>query len=424
MFYTMKKYILLYVLIMTLVCHAEAHSVFDSQIRTLQVVVDDNWMEMPVMKLNSDEMLNVSFDQLSHTYHRYMYKIEHCEADWSRSEQLLESDYLVGMNDNTIDDYEESINTSVLYTHYALQIPNDRCKLKMSGNYILSVYDEDNNNRKVLEARFMVLESLMNVGLGVTSNTDIDVNKNHQQLSMTVKYNGLTVTNPTEQIKTNIIQNGINGESVANVKPDYIQSDGLQWTHNRQLIFNAGNEYHKFEVLSTEHPTMGIEHLSWDGNYYHAFPFVDEARKNYVYDEDADGAFYIRNSDNSENNVTCDYVWVNYQLKTDSNNIRQTALLNNDYTIEISGDWTNDSDRTQYVMHYDRTDNSFKACILQKLGYYSYRYMVMDDTGYYKPEALEPAFYQTENKYYALVYYRPMGGRTDRLVGYTQISTR
>ena len=154
------------------------------------------------------------------------------------------------------------------------------------------------DNSKVLEARFMVLESLMNVGLGVTSNTDIDVNKNHQQLSMTVKYNGMTVTNPTEQIKTKIIQNGINGESVANVKPDYIQSDGLQWTHNRQLIFNAGNEYHKFEVLSTEHPTMGIEHLSWDGNYYHAFPFVDEARKNYVYDEDAD--MVVKSNENSK----------------------------------------------------------------------------------------------------------------------------
>ncbi len=405
---------------MTFVCNIKAHTIYDPQIKTLQVVVDDDWLSIPVMKLNSSETLNVSFDQLSHTYHRYMYKIEHCEADWSISQQLLESNYLVGFNDNIIDDYELSINTNVLYTHYSVQIPNDRCKLKLSGNYIMSVYDEDNNNEKVLEARFMIVDQLMNVGMSVSTNTDIDVNKNHQQVAMTVKYNGLSVINPLEQIKTTVMQNGINGESAINVKPNYIQSNGLEWTHNKDLIFNAGNEYHKFEVLSTDHPTMGIERISWDGQNYNVFPYVDEPRKNYTYDEDANGAFYIRNSDNSENNVTCDYVMVKYKLRMDRNNHDQLSFLRNSEII-ISGDWTNEHNQTPYIMQWDNTDYTYNATIMQKLGYYSYRYTVIDDTGMIQPEAIEPTFYQTENKYYALVYYRPIGGRTDMLVGYTQI---
>lgn len=53
------------------------------------------------------------------------------------------------------------------------------------------------------------------------------------------------------------------------------------------LIFQAGNEYHKYEILDVTHPTMGIDYISWDGTNYQVFPFACEPRHNYVYDEDA-----------------------------------------------------------------------------------------------------------------------------------------
>jgi hypothetical protein len=379
-------------------------------IKTLQVVVNNDWQSPPVMNLRGD-VLHVSFDELSHDYHRYIYRLEHCEYDWTPSEQIFESDWLEGFNDNPIEDYENSLNTTVLYTHYQLQIPNERCQLRMSGNYKLHIIDEE-SDEEVACAEFCVVEPLMNIGLSVTTNTDLDVNKRYQQVSMTVRYNSLKVTNPDEQVKTLVMQNGREDNSKCNVRPNYTTVDGLRWEHNRSLIFDGGNEYHKFEVLDVSHPTLGIDHIVWDGHHYQAYPFVDAPRRNYLYDEDANGAFYIRNSDNVENERTCDYVYVNYKLKP--------AQYYNGATVVVNGQWATESADT-YHMTYNENDQSYNAAILQKQGYYSYHYLLkdLDGTTHTLPE--EGTFSETENRYQALVYYKGTGERTWRIVGYQQI---
>lgn len=410
----MKKIMLgLFLALATTLCHAYGRqTIYVPTIKTLQVVVNQDWLSPPVMKLNSTDVLNISFDEMSHDYHRFVYKIEHCEADWSVSDELFESDYIEGFNNNPIEDYQNSINTTVLYTHYKLQIPNEECRLKMSGNYRLTIYDEDNDGQIVLTAEFMVVEPIMSVGLAVTSNTDIDLNDSHQQLSMTLNYGPINITNREEQISTVVIQNNCHESSKINVKPNIVNHKGMRWEHNRELIFNAGNEYRKFEVLALSHPTMGIERISWDGHNYNAYPFVAEPRKNYLYDEDANGAFYIRNSDNIDNDYTCDYVYVHYKLKSPELS---------ELTLAVDGNWATYGDHNIYRMEYDKTDATYNAAILQKQGYYSYRFVAVDANGNMTLAPTEGSFYQTENRYQAYIYYKGTGERTWRLVGYRQV---
>ena len=410
----MKK--LAFALLLTAALQATAKSVVnDPQVKTLQVVVNQDWLSPPVMRLGSSDVLNIGFDELSHTFHRYTYRLEHCEADWSPSEDIFESDWLEGFNNNVIEDYENSLNTTVLYTHYRFQIPNDRCRLKMSGNYRLYVYDEDGDSEEaVLCAEFRVVEPLMNVGLSVTTNTDIDFNQSHQQVSMTVNYNGLNITNEEEQIRTVVMQNGREDNQKENVRPNYSRIGQMKWEHNRELIFDAGNEYHKFEVLDVSHPTMGIDRMVWDGEHYQAYPFVNVPRRNYLYDQDANGSFYIRNSDNIENDRTCDYVYVNYKL--------MPADSYNDDVI-IDGNWTTEAP-VSYVMAYDEQDKSYNARILQKQGYYSYQYLLRNKDGRTSIMPEEGSFFETENKYQAFVYYKGVSERTWRLLGYQQIVLR
>lgn len=387
--------------------------VYDPQVKTLQVVVNQDWLSPPVMRLGSDDVLNIGFDELSHNFHRYIYRLEHCEADWSPSEDLFESNWLEGFNGNTIEDYENSLNTTVLYTHYWLQIPNDRCQLKMSGNYRLHIYDEDDDDKEVLCAEFRVVEPLMKVGMSITTNTDIDFNQSHQQVSMTVLYGNVNVSNVEDQIRTVVMQNGREDNQKLNVKPNYVRSDRLQWEHNQALIFDAGNEYRKFEILDVSHPTMGIDRMRWDGTNYHAFPFVNGPRPSYIFDHDADGAFYIRNSDNIENDRTCDYVYVHYKM------------LAEDYQddVIIDGNWTTE-DADNYVMTYDAGERSYNATVLQKQGYYSYQYLLRDGEGNTRVMPEEGSFFETENRYQAFVYYKGISERTWRLVGYQQLVIR
>lgn len=399
--------------------YAQNNEIYDKGIASLQVVAGQNWMSLPIIRLGShspNDRINISFDDLTHTYHRYTYKIEHCEADWTVSDQIFASDFINGFQEgNTIENSMESINTNVLYTHYKLTIPNEDCSLKMSGNYKLTVFDENDDNRPMFTACFMVLENAMGVQLDVTTNTDIDINKQHQQVSMQVNYGSVNVTDPSTQIKTVVMQNRRWDNARINPKPQYTMADGLRWEHNSDLIFQAGNEYHKYEILDVSHPTMGIDRIDWDGENYQVYPYACVPRPNYVYDEDANGAFYIRNSDNIENDIASEYVFVNYTLQVPERV---------DGDVYVNGAWSNDQLTPEYRMEYDDMNRCYTARILQKQGYYSYQFVMVSRDGVSRVVPSDGCFYQTENKYQALVYYRGTGERTDRLVGYQQVQIK
>lgn len=390
---------------------AQRHEVLSPDVASLTVVAGTDWLSLPVTQLGG-EPVNIDFDVLNHELHRYTYKIEHCEADWTVSTQLLTSDFVKGFAEgNTIEDAEKSLNTNELYTHYHLQLPNSKCAFTMSGNYRLTVYDEDDDNAPVLTACFMVVEPAASVGLRILTNTDADINGRHQQVAMEVGYGALRVTNPEEQIHTVVLQNGRWDNARRDAKPQYVMADGLRWNHCRDYIFDGGNEYRKFEMLDVDHTTMGLESLEWDGRNYNAYVWTDEPRPNYVYDNDANGAFFIRNSDNSEIDYTCEYLLTHFRLKT-------PERLNG--RVFLNAKWTYDRFLPAFEMIYNEVSRCYEATVKLKQGYYSYQYLLVDEDGNARPVPSEGNFYQTENTYQALVYYRELGGRTDRLVGYAR----
>ena len=397
--------------------YAQRHEIHDENIRSLQVIANHKWLDLPVMTLNSGK-ISFDFDDLTHTYRRLTYRIEHCEADWKPSIGLFESDVLEGfMTGNTIDDIEESKLTNTLYTHYHLDIPNDKCRPKLSGNYRLYVYDEDSNrdDHPLLTACFMLtepLESSMSVRLNLTTQTDKSVNREHQQVEMQVDYGNYIISNPQQQIKTVVLQNRNWLDARWNSKPQYVMSNGLRWMHNQDYIFLAGNEYRKFEILSTDVTSMGVDKISWDGKNFHAYLFPTTPFINYLYDEDTNGAFLIRNSDNIEINTMSDYMLIHFQLK---------AASPYPYRIFLNGDWTYNRLLSTYEMSYNASEGFYEAVVPLKLGYYNYQFLTANEDGHLSSFRIDNSHYQTENSYQALIYFRPQGGRTDKLVGYTNL---
>lgn len=167
-------------------------------IHTLQTIVNDDWLHDDVITLGTDDWVSISFDHFSHDYHRFIYKIVHCNADWTPSD-LFEVDYMNGFNGQPIEDYENSLNTTMLYTHYYFDLPNDEVQFKASGNYRVEIYlDEDDTSLSspVAVACFRIVEPRMALQATITSNTDIDTNLSHQQVSFTVGYNTGEVVDP------------------------------------------------------------------------------------------------------------------------------------------------------------------------------------------------------------------------------------
>ncbi len=392
---------------------AQRHVIYNQRIASLQVVAGQRWQEMPVAQLG--EPVHIDFDDMTHDYERYSYKIEHCEADWSESREIFTSDFLQGFNGElTIDNYEQSLNTNHLYTHYSLTIPNEHCRLTMSGNYKLSVFSDDDDSHPVFTACFMLVDPQMKVSMSVTGNTDIDIYHSHQQVAMAIDYGEVRVTDPARQLKTIVLQNGRWDNAVTVPRAEYVNTEGQSWKHCRQLIFDGGNEYHKFEMLDLSHTTMGLDSIFWDGSEAHAYVMADLPRPNYVYDESANGAFYIRNSDNIDNTFTSDYAWVHFLLQAP----RQQG------DVYLNGAWTQDRFLPPYRMEYNEAAKAYEGAVLLKQGYYSYSYVVVNADGATKPVTTEGSFYQTRNKYQVLVYYKGVGDRTDRLLGYGEVMVK
>lgn len=444
---------LLIFIFMTVASYSQRNIIYSPYVASLQVVGGVRWQEMPIVKLNGNEAINISFDDLTHTYHRYTYKITHLEADFSESDGLFTSDYIVGFTDGlTIDDDEQSINTIQNYTHYSLTIPNANCRLKLSGNYRIDVYDDrgedyskqnnlgedyskqsnpdgdygnlNNHNNNygnsnldevpAFSAYFMITEDKLRGSLGYTFDTDIDVRKSHQQVELSVDYTPLRPTDPRQQIKGYVLQNNRWDNAVTLPEAPRINQQNLEWDHCRQLIFPAGNEYHKFEILDIHRNSLNVENNVWDAENeeWHTMLWPDYRRGSYVYDEAAKGAFYIRNSDNIENDITSEYVNVHFFLKSEPL----------PHPLYVNAMWTNDRFLPQYEMQYDEAQKMYEAIIPLKYGYYSYQYLMLDgDTPLIPPT--EGSFYETRNTYTALIYYRGQGERTDRLVAVLNCKT-
>ena len=108
----MTKKIILLLSLLSSISHtamAQNNKILANNISSLSVMAGENWLGMPVTSLGG-EPIRINFDELSHDYHRYTYRIEHCDADWTPSEGLFASDYIQGFyDDNTIDDYQQSL---------------------------------------------------------------------------------------------------------------------------------------------------------------------------------------------------------------------------------------------------------------------------------------------------------------------------
>lgn len=387
------------------------------EIHTIQVNLNENWSQLPILKLNSDDNINISFDRISdNSFNRLRYRIFHCDAYWKKNTTISEIDYLDGFNDNLINDYDPSINTTIEYTHFNLTIPNRDISLKLSGNYVIEVYEENAPDEVLATACFMIVDSQLSVTATVSSNTDIDTNRNHQQLSFTLLHQGMNIRDPFTELMVFAQQNNRLDNERSNIKPTYVNPGKLIYEHNRDLIFEAGNEYRRFETSSYRYNGMNVEHIEYNRPDYTMYILKDILRigRGYSYDQDQNGRYIIRTNEGNNSNTEADYFETIFTLAMDS-------PLNED--IYISGNFADNTFSDKYKMKYDYNEKAYRISLLLKQGMYNYLYFTKGNKGF-STAKIEGNYYETENEYTIYVYYRPTGQRYDSLIGVQILQSR
>lgn len=376
--------------------------------KTIQVSNSGNWASLPIIDLNDDSFAQINFDILGDKSPTLAYTIIHCNADWTKS-SLNEIEYLDGFNNVIIDDYAESFSTNVNYTNYNIQIPNQKQTLKVSGNYVVIVYDNADKSKILLKACFSVVDPKMVLSGTVSSNTDIDTNKSHQQVSFSLDHPGVDIRDVFTDLKIYVRQNYRTDNQVLVDKPTFIQNNRLVYEHNRKLIFEASNQYRRFETVSYKYNPLNIEKIEYKPPYYNATIKLDKIRsdKRYIYDKGQYGRFYIHNAEtNGDASTESDYILTSFTLSAPDKFLEP---------IYLNGEFTNNTFDDTYLMKYDNEKKEYYFSLMLKQGAYNYQYLAKEVRGY-TPSLIEGNYYETRNQYSILVYYRPVGSQADLLV--------
>ena len=376
-------------------------------IRTIQLKGSSSQSTLPVIELG--QKLELSFDDIIGNEADYFYTIEHFNFDWTPSD-LSKGEYLDGFDDVRIETYENSFNTLQLYSNYKLSIPNRETRaIKKSGNYLLRIFNDD--GEIVFSRKFMVLERLLSVEVEIKRARKLKNIDQQQVVQFKINSPNLLLINPKQNVKTFVFQNNNLKNAITNLKPQYTIGTELIYRYDQEAAFWGGNEFLFFDNKDLRSSTNGVRSVALNELYENfLFTNIDRSVRPYTYNPDINGNFRVRNLYASQNqNIEADYVLMHF-------NLQHYGSLG-DKEIHIYGNFNNWTiDQTTYMAYNEKTD-TYQNARLFKQGFYNYKYVMVNRDGSVEPGPISGNFWQTENQYTVLVYYRAPGSRFDRLLG-------
>ena len=392
------------------------NKVYQTQIKTVQCYNTQKEQSLPVIALKSTEQLLFSFDDLRGASRNYWYTIEHCTHDWQPS-GISVLDYVEGASEDRIIDYAYSSKTLQKFTHYSLTLPNEQIKPKISGNYLLKVYEDGDINKPVCSQRFYITDKQVNVSAEVTPSTDVALRFTNQKVNFTLSHQ-ITIQNPYRDLKIVLMQNGDPLTAKLNTKPTYVKPGALVYNEISSNDFSGGNEFRKFDFRSFRYKAAHVQDVSNDSiNHVILFPDQNRNAAKYTLESDDNGSFFIRNQDNRDNDTDSDYSLVQFTLNAGAGG-------NTDGDVYVIGRFNNFTLTEENKLVYDAGKKKFQLSLYLKQGVYDYQYAWKDrSTGKADISLFEGSFFETENNYQAFVYYRKPGSRWDELIGYQTLST-
>ena len=368
--------------------------------------------QFPVIQLG--ESITLEFDDLTANEQDYYYKIVHCDYDWTPS-QLLKSQYLVGMDNQRIINYENSYTTLQPYSNYQLTLPNENVRLKVGGNYVLEVYNYYGELQ--FSRRFVVYRNLVTVGGTVRRSRDFDFLNEKQVVQFTINTAGFPVINPKREIKVAIIQNHFWPTALYNIKPQFTIGTELVYRYDQETGFYGGNEFLNFDTKDLRSPTFAISKIEFKDLYHHyLFPNPYRFDQPYTYFPDINGDFVVRTLQGEDVSREAEYTKVHFSLPY-SNEIG----LDNVYVI---GKFNNYDLAEENRMEFNPESGQFELAYSIKQGFYNYKYVVERADGAIDLNHVSGNFHFTENNYLILVYYRDFGELYDDIIGIGSVNSR
>ena len=389
---------------------------YEENIKTVMVNpplsgVRDN-LQPAVAPLNAQNLV-LEFDDIQESRNNYYARIIHCNSDWTKS-SLLDLDFMQVYNEFTINDYQYSNNTYLPFVHYRLPIP----RVKLPGNYVIMVYRESDKSDIILTARMMIYNTQVNLAANNNLVGQSALNASNQQINFTINYGDLKVFNAMDNFKVVIRQNQRWDNARFNVKPSFIREDISQLEYrffDQDKQWLAGNEFRFVDFRSLISPGRNTARIDKSVKPFVLKVAEDRSREGQVYAQyaDLDGNYAIENLDYREPTLSCQYIFVDFTLRSD-----ELKGAN----VYVVGNYNHYARTEENRMKWNKATSAYETSIVLKQGWYDYTYYVESPT--LPATYFEGSHYQTENFYDVLIYYKNLTPMADLLVGYFAVPYR
>ena len=386
--------------------------IYDEYIQTVQLF-RKGWNEtFPVIDLNSDEVLHLTFDDLNDNLRNLGYTFIHCSTDWEPSD-LMKIEYLNGITDNTVETYGFSTTMYQPYVKYDLTFPNRDVKFTKSGNYLLVVYDMDNDNELLLTWRFFVAEYYTMITPQIKRPTQAKYRMNSHEVDFTISQTQINLVQPFSSLQVIVTQNQNWNGAITDLKPKFINGTKLIYDYDEENIFPAGNEFRTVDIRNINYNSLTTSHIATVDDTLNAYLFPEKSRSSQVYltTPDINGHFYLKNDDaRFDSDLEMEYMNVHFKLDYPA------KLFKAD--IYIYGQMTGWNLTDKYKMKWNDQKGRYENELYLKQGYYNYWYMYKPFEGEPDVAVIEGSHSEADNEYSFFVYYTEPGQVYNRLIGY------
>ena len=396
-------------------------SVYTPNIYSAKLFLKGNQMSYPVLTLNGNEQMVLEFDDLDGDVKNYYYTYQLCNADWTPV-QVSTFDYISGFAQNQITNYHFSSVALIHYTHYHVLLPENNSHLTLSGNYMLKVYLNNDESKIAFTKRLLVLQNAVSISAQILSPMNPQYSITHQKLQFTVNSKTLNISNPFQQLHVVILQNNRWDNAIYMGNPSFYSGNNFVYNSDDSPLFPGGNQWRWLDLQSFRFQSDRIAHVDYqkNGTIITAKPDKDRSGLTYYYFTDNNGQYYIQTTDGVDPNWQGDYGRVRFIYVPPDN----TPIEGKDLYLlgEFTGYKINEANR----MTFNPSSGAYEGSALMKMGFYNYAYVTLnsgDPHAIPSFEMTEGNHFETENNYDILVYYRPLGGRSDQLVGIYSMNT-
>jgi Domain of unknown function (DUF5103) len=350
----------------------------------------------------------------------YYYTYQLCDYNW-QPVNISSFDYIKGFTQQRITNYRFSSIAYTRYIHYQAILPDNNSMPSKSGNYLLKVYLDGDTSKTVFTRGLLVLEPKGSVSAQVIQPFSPSLYNTHQRIKFRVNVQGLNSFDANRQVKVVVMQNyrWDNAQGYG-VMPTFVRGNVLEYNTENSFVFPGGKEWRWLDLRSLRLLSDRIDHKDDKKNSVDIYMKTDGDRngQRYIYYKDLNGLYLAETYESVNPYWQADYATVHFSFVPPSQEEYKDKDL---YLIGQMTDYQfNDANK----MVFNTEKNIYEGNQFLKQGYYDYSYLLIDKNDPTQKTALEGNYWEAENVYTVLVYYKSFTDQSDQLIGIARVSSR